>query len=465
MGIIDFFRRKGSQPITTEQVRQQIQRGVMTEMVNSGRAVYGPDNVQSQVDRYATVDDVYSVIRLIAKTASTIPVRVYKKKNEQKAREYAYATKQRAFDTRSLLKRQLLKAQAFEEVPESDKLQMLIDRPNDLFTGNEQREGFSVFRLLSGNAYLYAPKIDLGVNAGKIVELFLMPSQYTTPKVSGTFPQYITGYEMNLNGVVPFDKDSVLHSRYFNPNYTTDGQELVGISPLRSLHKVVTRSASENDFMTRGFQNAGAQGIVWFKGMDEESTDSLGKLKSDFYAEGSGSFNARKNLFMGYEAGYTQIGLSPVDMDVINSQKFTFKRICNAYGVSDILFNNGEASTESNVKEMIKRLYTNAALPEAYAYRDILNKHIAPLFGSEYFIDVDITGITELQDDMKQMAEIFSTLPVMIPNLIFEAFNYGKIDDTLMDKVYIKSGYEPIENVQQIPDITGTGDYGTQSGT
>jgi hypothetical protein len=163
---------------------------------------------------------------------------------------------------------------------------------------------------------------------------------------------------------------------------------------------------------------------------------------------------------MGNEVTFTQIGLSPVDMQVIESQKYTFKRICNAYGVSDVLFNNGEAATESNVNAMIKRLYTNAALPEVYAYRDLLNQSIVPLFGPDYYVDVDLVGITELQDDMKAMAGIFSTLPIMQPNMILEAFNYGKSDDIMMDQFYIKAGYEPIANMAPIPDLPISPDYG-----
>jgi hypothetical protein len=105
-------------------------------------------------------------------------------------------------------------------------------------------------------------------------------------------------------------------------------------------------------------------------------------------------------------------------------------------------------------------LYTNAALPEVYAYRDLLNQSIVPLFGPDYYVDVDLVGITELQDDMKAMADIFSTLPIMQPNMILEAFNYGKSDDIMMDQFYIKSGYEPIANMAPIPDLPISPDYG-----
>jgi hypothetical protein len=41
----------------------------------------------------------------------------------------------------------------------------------------------------------------------------------------------------------------------------------------------------------------------------------------------------------------------------------------------------------------------------------------------------------------------------MQPNLILEAFKYGKSEDPLMDKYYIKSGYTALDDMQPVPDL------------
>jgi hypothetical protein len=99
---------------------------------------------------------------------------------------------------------------------------------------------------------------------------------------------------------------------------------------------------------------------------------------------------------------------------------------------------------------MVKQLYYNAALPEAYAFRDAFNNQICPKFNDankKYYVDCDLTEITALQGEMKAMAETFSSLPIMIPNFILQAMGYGKQDNPDMDKVYIKNGYTPIEEL------------------
>lgn len=423
-----------------------------------GVAIYGTNNTSRNIEQYLTLDDVYSITKFRARTTAMIPLRVYKVKNEKNLRNYEFATKQKNFTTQGLIKKQLLKSIALEEVEDNNELQYLLDNPNETYSKFEFLEGVYTCPLLTGNSYVHMEAAELGVNAGKPKSLHLMPPQNTVPVVQGSFPKYISRYEMRLDPNAPrsFETEEVLHLRYFNPDFSQNGAELTGLSPLAALHRTSVRGASENDYMVRGFQNSGANGIVTIggEGSADHTPEALGSLKSSFYNESSGTRNAQKTLFINDQVAYTQIGLGPVEMKVIESQKITFKKFCNAYFVSDVLFNNGETATESNVKEMVKRMYTNACLPDAYALRDLLNQKLTPLFdkdGTKYYIDVDITGISELQEDMQAMATIYSTLPIMNPAWISEAFGYGK-DMGVEDRLYIKTGYTPIEDLD-VPDV------------
>jgi HK97 family phage portal protein len=244
------------------------------------------------------------------------------------------------------------------------------------------------------------------------------------------------------------------------------GNELIGLSPLRAGSKVLDRQAAETDYSVNSFQNSGISGVVWNKAMKAEDIEqgALGKMKTDFYNEAAGVNNARKLLFMAGELGYTQIGLSPVDMGILASEVKTFKKLCNIYGVSDRLFNNDSTGSEISVDVAYKDLFTNAALPEVYALRDALNLFLTPKFNDKqkYYIDCDITGITELQDDMLDMATVFMNLPVMNPGIIAKAFNWDIKDDPNMDKFFIKQGYQSIEDalsgaIQPLPIETPNG--------
>lgn len=423
-----------------------------------GFPIYGNSSAQQQVNKFVTTDDVYSIVRRIAKTAAMIPLTVYKVKDKQALKAYEFATKRNDFSTRAMVQKELLKKAALEKAPDDNDLQFLLDNPNPLYPKNEFREGLSIFRLLTGNTYIYTPLLEFGPNAGKVAEIWILPSQFMNLQVADTWPRQILSYVLRMKGLINFDPSEVIHIRYFNPDFTYVGNELIGLSPLRAGNKVLEKQQAETDYSVNAFQNCGISGIVTNENLteDDASTTSLGKMKSDFYGGGTGVENARKLLFALGKWGYTEIGLSPVDMDMIASAGMTFKKTCNLYGISDMLFNNNDASTFSNLDEMVRQLYTNAALPEVYAQRDAFNSFLTPKFnskGNTYYIDCDLSGITELQEDMAQMATVFMNLPIMIPNLIMEAFNYPKSNDPMMDEVYVKQGYSPIKDIQSIPDL------------
>jgi len=306
-------------------------------VIKQGFPVYDYYNQELNVLRYATLDDIYSIVRLIMKTAAMIPLEPYRITNKNAKAEYDYLVKSADYSTKGMIKLRKVKSAAMDELPENDPLSLLLDNPNPLYSKTEFLEGCYNYRLITGNTYIYTPKLEFGPNAGKPMEMWLMPTQFTNPVITQTFPKSITKYQLRLFGIIDIPLEEILHLRYFNPQFNVLGNELIGLSPLQALSRVAQRSQSENDYQVAGFQNGGASGILSVEGVEDTNGATFGKMKKDFYQEGSGTINARKVLFMGQPATFTQMGLSPVDMEVIESQKITFKRICNAYGVSDIL--------------------------------------------------------------------------------------------------------------------------------
>lgn len=423
-----------------------------------GLPVYNSADAIANIQRgYLTSDDVYSIVRRIAKTAAMIPLKVYRIKDEVALKEYELHKKNNNFSANAILKGKVLQMKAMELVEASDPLQSLLDNPNEVYSRTEFLEGVYGFRLITGNTYILTPLLELGVNAGKVAEMWLLPSQFMSLQVADSFPRRIISYRLQLQQLVLYKPEEVLHLRYFNPNFNYIGAELIGLSPLTAGNKVLTMQQAETDYSVNSFQNCGISGIVSNESVTEDvSTEVLGKLKIDFYGDATGVQNARKLLFQAGKINYTAVGLSPVDMDMINREIRTFKKLCNLYSVSDLLFNNDDAGTFNNMAAVIRQLYTNAALPEVYAFRDILNNQLVPKFNTgkvKYYIDCDTSGIIELQDDLLNMMQAFAAAPVMIPNVVLEAQGLGKSADDGMDDVYIKAGYEKVKDFNDIPDI------------
>jgi HK97 family phage portal protein len=439
-------------------------RSVQQYAFLTGLPVYNTANSVANINNgYVGNDDVYSVIRRIARTIAMIPMKVYKVVDDAAMKEYEFELSKKNYSTAAIVKQQFLKHKALELVDAENPLQKLLDNPNDQYSKTEFREGFHTFLLATGNTFVYAPSLEFGANAGKPAELWLSPTQYMSLQISDTWPRRVLGYKLQISEIINIPVEEMMHTRYFNPQYNYVGNELFGLSPLTAGSKILDRGDSETDYSVNSFQNSGISGIVYNESVRGEDIEdgALSKMKSDFYNEASGVTNARKLLFQAGKIGYTAIGLSPVDMDVITSMKLTFKKLCNLYGVSDRLFNNDATGSEISVDIAYKDLYTNAALPGAYAERDTYNMHLVPKYNTskeKYFVDIDITGIAELQDDYKDMAAVYSQLPVMNPAVIGKAFGWDT--DDIKDEWFIKTGYVPIDQaggIEPLPIDTENG--------
>lgn len=463
MTTIQKLREMGIDPAPSQKSFQFAQQAVM---LGAGLPVYNQADAFANVNAYVTSDDVYSIVRKIAKAATGIKRKVYVIKDEKSLKQLQnFKATQTTYGTRELMKERILRHKALEEVSKDNPLQKLIDNPNPEYAPTTFYEGCYTSRLLSGNRYLYFEDLGYGANAGTPKELWMLPPQYMSLIVSDTWPRRVLKYRMQITNIIDFDRENIIHSKYYNPLYNYVGNELIGLSPITAAAKIVTRQEAETDYTVSAFQNSGMGGIVTNKSIqgDEITNEALGLQKSNFYAETSGTGNAKKVWFTVGDVNYIPVTLSPADMNVLESSKMTFKKLCNVYDVSDRLFNNDATGSEISDDNARKGLYINAALPECYALDAEFNQYLVPKFNTssvKYFVATDITEITELQDDMKDMATIFSTLPIMIPNVIAEAYGWDEIDDPDAEELYIKTGYTKLMDLGQVADIPLTNDTG-----
>ena len=99
------------------------------------------------------------------------------------------------------------------------------------------------------------------------------------------------------------------------------------------------------------------------------------------------------------------MGLSPVDLAIIDSQKMDREQICNIWNVPVVMLNSQDASTRDNVITAERSFYLNAVIPEMCDFRDTLNSFIVRDFGPQYYIDFDTKSIPALQSDLKILSE------------------------------------------------------------
>lgn len=422
--------------------------------INRNIPIYPDWNIEENSRRFVSTDDIYSIVGFLARTAAMVPLYAYEIKNDQAAKKL----KQIQAPQKVPLQTKALEIKALADLNESDALYSLLENPSQNFSKFEFFESAFVHLFLDGEAFIYKRRADLGLNAGKPVNLTVMHPQNVILKVSETLPRQIVGYDYRVNGQIIYENipvEDVIHIKYYNPTLTFIGSELRGLSPIQILKKRLVQLDSNTDVQTAQMQNGGVETIVYDEGVGDEATKTVvGQRKDNFYKFLTNPSNAGAPFFASGKMGVLRLGSTLADLKVIESSNVTFKKFCNVYGVSDILFNNSDASTESNVEQQIKRAYTNSILPNVFRVRDALIKGLLPDFNDKKrTIREDISEIAELQPNSKAMAEWLALAWWVTPNEKREMMRFDKSDDPLFDKPIIPAGLQTLDDLNAIPNI------------
>jgi HK97 family phage portal protein len=215
---------------------------------------------------------------------------------------------------------------------EDDELQTLLTlRPNPHMSHIEFWEAVLLNLVMRGNGYAYIIRNDLGMP----IALYPLAAAQVQPIVlkDGT-----GWYIYNLDGEqVLYGEDDVLHFRLF-------GNGRVGLSPLAyGARSIGIASASDTyaaTFFTRGGKPGGVLTIDRILTPKQRA-----ELRENFKEVHEGSDQAHR-LFV-LEAGmkYTQVQLSPEDLQLVDSRKFNVKDVLRFLGVPAFLVNENEGST------------------------------------------------------------------------------------------------------------------------
>jgi len=380
---------------------------------------------------------VYSIIALRANAAKGIPWLVYKIKNSQKLRQYQGIT-QKGLD---LYRAIVLKEQALEEI-EKGPIYDLFKKPHPEMTWADIVEGLFVYRDVTGDAYLY--QVD-NPSTKQIVQFHLLPADKTRI-VGGTFLDPIKGYRFDGLSNKPLPPEKVMHWKYFNPKWDSDGSQLYGMSPLVAATRLINSDNAGINNETASFANEGVKSIL--TGTDNADIDYskeqmdllLKKFKRATERAKAGEGNV---LFNRPPLNLLKIGETPVDLGVLESRKFNKEMLCNVFRIHPSFFSS-DASTLNNLKEARKGLMTTSVMPDMDSLRDNLNAVIQASFGDEWFVDYDIMAISELQDDIEKLGRTLKEMDWITINEKRAATNYDTYDDKLADILYTDMNKIPL---------------------
>lgn len=322
---------------------------------------------------YTNHATAYSVINYILTTAATLPWGAYK----------------------------LTEDDTGERLPKHP-LYDLMYRPNAKQTWQELLTQARGYLLTTGNAYFYAVRPEFGSRAGKKGELWVLPSPLVEID-GGGWMQEVTAYKIrNTNGTfTTYAPEDVLHLKYWNPD-----DSKYGLSPVAAGIDSITAAKYGLTSRVRQYQNQGPAGIIYDETSTEKWTaEQSATVRNWFRRFLPGGKQGGEIPVVGGKIGYTQLGLSPVDLDVLAAIPHDKDAIADLYRFPGQLLNGSKGTTFSNMGEAGRGLYNRCIIPLESMLRDGLNRWLGADYGDEVYLDFDLSGIPELQANKKELAE------------------------------------------------------------
>jgi HK97 family phage portal protein len=446
------------------------QPGVRYE-VRDGIIVTPRDDKRAYItDAYSINDIVYSIVNMVMDKVRLPEWGLYKVVNESSLKQYKSLMRNKNLSQKQYKRAMDLKYQSLEPITNYNlqlgKLKSLLEYPNADESFQDQVANGAGFKMITGDMFLWGDVLPSGANKGMPNSIELLPSQFTVIKASGDFPAKAVGYEL-LTWNQRFTKEQVLHEKYWNPNWGVMGEQLYGMSALKAALKNVTRNNSAKTASTSKFQNGGLEEIIYFDNPvfgPGEGLQHVQKLKIQLAEEYSGPEAQGKRAVSGHKVGVTPLGLSPVDLGIIDSEKWDAVMFCNIWGVPPELLGL-VAKTYNNVKEAEKALTTRSAIPLLESRAKALTRKFTTdwgLKGQNVFIDYDTECFGELQTDMAEAVSATSQIMMITPNEERELAGLTTRPEPEADEVWVKTGTGrvPLADYQQtlMQEYDGQGD-------
>jgi len=414
------------------------------------KVVWNSENDETYIDKgYRYNPTIYSIINLISKTASNVPICIYAVEKENDLARYKAMT-QGGIDSSILFKTERIKKNALIEINDTE-LHELLKRPNPSQSYVSFIQELIAFDRLTGNGYIYGIGPETGSNGGKYKELYVLPSHKVEIHSGGIF-EPVKEYSLSYNGYMRIPAEAVCHIKDFNPYYDGTGSHLYGMSPLKAGLRTMQTNNEATTTGVKYLQNQTARGVL----MSDEgdlSASQAQQLKDKFRQNYQGAGNAGDVVITPKKLSWINFGLTASDLSLIEQQNASVKELCNIYGVPVQLLNNTDSTTYNNMKEAKKSLYQNAVMPQLIKLREELNRWLVPKFGDNLYLDFDFSAIPELQEEQEKIVDQMSKAWWLSPNEKRLAMDYGICEEPEMDSYFIPNNVTPLMSMEEDYDM------------
>lgn len=219
---------------------------------------------------------------------------------------------------------------------------VLARRPNQYQTKVEFFESVMLNLVCHGNAYCRIQR-----SGGQVVGLLpLMTAQVETRLLDDGAVVHIYSHD---SGIDVMSADSVWHLKLL-------GNGIIGLSPMDHARNALGIAQASENRVSRLYKNGGKPtGILTIDKV--LSPDQRSQVRSNFAELAEGNTDELMVLEAGFT--YSQVSLSPHDMELLNTRRFQIEDVARFLGVPSVLINDTAGSTTwgSGIQQIIEGWY------------------------------------------------------------------------------------------------------------
>ncbi|MDP6452730.1 MAG: phage portal protein [SAR202 cluster bacterium] len=331
---------------------------------------------ESYGEQMAQSVPVYSAVRLLASSVSSVPPKVFRR-DVQGGRE------RRVW------------------VGPDHPAQALLDRVNPHMTRGDLWTAVETYLDLWGSAFLAVERND----AGRPFEIW--PLRPDRVKVIPHPEQHVSGYLYTGRSgeQVALATDEVIPLRLFNPL-----DEYAGLSPIAPLLQSIKMGRAALKASLSALENDGTPGLV----IETDDTPTEEEVK-EFYLRWDDRFrgpaNRRRPAILGASMRASDIGMSMKDLEFLETLRWAIEDTARVYAIPKMLLGDLRDATYSNFQVGRRVYWESAVMPRLKFYQEALQECLLPLFGDRSLVvEFDVSSIEALQEDETERAKRWAIL-------------------------------------------------------
>ena len=440
MALFDIFKKK--------KPSQKLNDILYWRLLNDTGVVFYDYNAEDFIEKgYQGNADVYKIIRKIVDKCANAETYLYTDNEDKKSLKYKQYTKSTtAIDN---AKGKIYRAKALDFVTGENDLLKLMDMPNSYQTWGEMIELFRIFYFVQGEAFLYR---ETALESDIALTLHVAPANLMTPVYSDDSDNIIKAWKLRLTGgyLRELDAKDVLQLKMSNPMFTEDGKQLRGQSPLLAGLKYLQLNDKGLEAWVKSVENEGAKGIISPNHADPNlwlTPEQVSSTEERVQEKLHGIENRNKVVVSGMPLQFTQIGLSPNALSLIEALNHAKVNLCDLWGVPATLFEPNP--TYQNQQAAAKRFVSDVVIPYLKKEDEAFNRWLVEPFvrrdNKKYVIDTDTSTFEELKMTLEDINALSAYLTI---NEIRIMQGWDEIESEYADEIFIDTNKIPISDYE-----------------